>query len=336
MPLVPLRPCETRWISYHGPMKRTWVIYDALLLHAHRLGSSDIACAKILAHYANMRDAYALLCLAALLPMITAMQVTIKVLQRRDLYVLDLGDAISDCQDKVSKMYLGDQAFEGGNFKQLHSLECALSEDKKARKKSSLCFRAAGPRDKETLHFRIRLAAGDTVYVQLVARPPPTGKAGRPSTLPKPVKAERFQTLIDLVKVRLGISGVQLHLQPCMCSQSDLLQEQSAAAAESLIGDIKARFPRAELLRAFAILHPSFYLDGGTMQQFEEHLDVLIDEFGQSKPLAAGGEVPAMVDAADLRDKSGLFFDFAADTASRKFQLGEAAAVQDDDAALIG
>lgn len=199
--LRPLRNCVTRWISHWGPMHRTWQIYCALLLHAWRLASVPSADANTLAHFSHLRDAHELLCLAAMLPMVAAMQATIKTFQRRDLYVLDLADALSKCEKKVERLYLEDKAFSRNSFQQLHSLEAVLSEDKKKRKASPLVFQLAEGEEKKTLHFRIKLSDGSHEDIQLVARPPPTNQAGRPCTLPRPVKRKVFRDLIALVKV---------------------------------------------------------------------------------------------------------------------------------------
>lgn len=352
--LRPLRNCLTRWISHWGPMNRTWQIYCALLLHAWRLASQPAADANTLAHFSHLRDAHELLCLAAMLPMVAAMQATIKIFQRRDLYVLDLADALSTCEKKVQRLYLDDKAFGRNSFQQLHALEAVLSDDKKKRKASPLVFRRAEGEDKKTLHFRIKLADGSFEHIQLVARPPPTGQAGRPCTLPRPVKRTGFEHLVAAVKVcdlvkfccfhavynwtlHLMLVGILMHVLCEITSISASLREHvshlqvlAAEAAQQLLADIKERFPDNQLMRAFRILDPNFYLNGGKMEEFMESLETLIAQYGTDKEVE-GEKVAAMVDAEDLRSKAGLFFDFAADTASCKFGNGVHNAVAGED-----
>ena len=201
--VLPLRNIVTRWISHFNPMRRTWRLYPAVLLHAYRLAGEAQASSTEIGHYHILRDVYQLLCLAAMLPMITVLQGVIKVLQRRDMYILDFADAVQRVQTKVKQLYLDDDAFSGALFSQLASLAAVLSKKSKKRKTSPLLFKLAdGERKgKETLHYRVRMDDGRKTDVQLLARPVPTGKAGRPSTLPRPVGVENFRKQLTLVKV---------------------------------------------------------------------------------------------------------------------------------------
>ena len=112
------------------------------------------------------------------------------------------------------------------------------------------------------------------------------------------------------------------------------MQEQAVEAATQLLADFVRRFPSVQLLRAFVILHPYFYLKqgrraAGTLAQFGEHLEVLIAEFGTAKETEEG-MVPALVDADALREIKGRFYDYAADQAAAFSSRGDLAGADDD------
>lgn len=90
------------------------------------------------------------------------------------------------------------------------------------------------------------------------------------------------------------------------------------AVGEGVVEELQTRFPKVDVLDAFGILHPQFFLAGGTFEDFEKKLDVLIRHFGADK--AMGGKVvEALVDAAKLRETSQWFYDHAKHTAKTRF-----------------
>jgi hypothetical protein len=123
------------------------------------------------------------------------------------------------------------------------------------------------------------------------------------------------------------------------------VQTQLEEAAESVIADLHRRFPKHDVLDAFSIVHPNFYIRNGTFASFERHLKVLMEHFGGEKHVN-GTVVPAVVDALQLQTTSGWFYDFALHTAKRRFvchdndrdltQIGAGAASSDDEDDNVG
>jgi hypothetical protein len=117
-----------------------------------------------------------------------------------------------------------------------------------------------------------------------------------------------------------------------------VVQEVLTHVGESVLAELEAHFPSVEVLDARGILHPSFYLGGGTVTQFEIELEALIKHFGTDKEVN-GALVRALVDAGKLRNNSQWFFDPAKQCAkvlqlpprAEEEQLGAGAAGAEDD-----
>jgi hypothetical protein len=110
------------------------------------------------------------------------------------------------------------------------------------------------------------------------------------------------------------------------------------ATAKAVVAEFDVRLPKHELLNALRILHPRFFLEGGSFSNFEKSLNVLIDHFG-TETTVGEERVKALVDAVLLREHAGWFFEHARHTAKTMFskrkveelQIGTLAGHEDDE-----
>lgn len=101
------------------------------------------------------------------------------------------------------------------------------------------------------------------------------------------------------------------------------LQRLLASTAAAVLGELASRFPQPDLLCAFRILHPRFYLDGGTWEEFQTALTILVAHYGTNKEGVYGRaeDVEAIVDAGSLNAHAGWFFAFARATARVRLSI---------------
>jgi hypothetical protein len=135
-----------------------------------------------------MTDMYSIICTAGTLPLLHDVHCTIKALQARDLYFLDLTKALRKCKSNIRKAY----ARESSRFstksivKHVLSLRAATG-GKAERITSPFCFKETPHHDNRVVHFAVKPDVGGQVTVMLTATPLPIGARGRLSFLRKPV-----------------------------------------------------------------------------------------------------------------------------------------------------
>ncbi len=89
-----------------------------------------------------------------------------------------------------------------------------------------------------------------------------------------------------------------------------------AEIAQALCDELDRRFPQHELLDAFGIIYPQYWLQDGAIDTFTQHLSVLKEYFCYSRlvnkgePLHEGGQpfiAAEMLDGGKLNMQQGLF-----------------------------
>lgn len=216
-PVVPLRHIEVRFVSHYLPMQRTWTIYPALLLHAHKAMEAEPSCSKVAEHYARLTSLLSLICMAAALPLLHEIQCAIKALQARELYFPDLVKVLRKCQRNIKSAYASTSSFTSqSTFKSYLSLKAAAL-GKEQRKTSPLCFAKVEGHEKPVLHYKVKPAEGASTAIMLTAKPLPTGQRGRPSSLRQPISKSQLLPYFVHAEVR--------------CWQAALLQEHMHASA---------------------------------------------------------------------------------------------------------
>jgi hypothetical protein len=204
--LAPVKPktvkcnIETRFVSIWSPMQRTWNIYPALVLHAQEALAADPHCDAALAFNRQMTDLQSLLYTAGSLPLMLELDSVCKLLQSRNIYMPDVLRRIEVCEQRVTRYYSGKAAFTTQVFGAFHNMIGSAAKERTKRTASPISFRDVD--GQSVAHYIV--GEGDAKqYIPLVAKPLPTGRAGRPSSLPQLIRWAGFRDHITHIKVRL-------------------------------------------------------------------------------------------------------------------------------------
>lgn len=280
-----LRPCqilraaETRWLSYKVVIERVHSNIPALLLHLHNEMEEDL-----LTSLTNVRIQ---LGMAALQPALQTLHKLVVSVQTEGGYIRDFVREVDDAIKQLHLLYCDeDSAWVGLPFSDWNGLKACLSSKKQKRDSSPLKF-SKGP-DMAGLEYDkpvlMRLIGEDRLY-PLVAKHVPTATNRRPHRIPQHVEKEQVLLIVDEVK------------------------EQITTAIEGLVADLEDRFPRRDLLYAFEIISPEYWVQDScdAPDDFDRMLDLLIDEFGVAKNRSDGKEVQPLIDGCKLRAQSSDF-----------------------------
>jgi hypothetical protein len=187
-------------------MMRTWVIFPALLLHAHEAAEAQPACMKTMEHYKRLTDLLLIISLTGLLPLVHEIQCAIKALQTREVYFPDLTRILRRCAQNIRKAYLQDSRFsQAATFRFFLALKAATSDDKSLRSTSPLVFKQ-GDFESKVLHFVVVDKDKKKTMIPLMTKPLPTGARGRPASIPKLIESRKeLKALFTYVQVCVGM-----------------------------------------------------------------------------------------------------------------------------------
>lgn len=213
-----------------------------------------------------------------------------------------IGDLVSEVERTISDLrtqYTGRRrtAWSGKSLERWHGLlECGEDDD------CSRWILSQGPDlngdeyPEPVVCFRFKYKeSGEEEYMPLLSKLISVdGK--RAATRSSPVDANQLEVIADDVRAEVTL------------------------AVEALIQDLQDRFPERSTLRAFTLLSPVYWQGQEHNNALShEYIECLIERFGASRQ-AECGHVPALLDAAKLRDQSSFYMTHAERVAKRMLE----------------
>jgi hypothetical protein len=189
--------------------------------------------------------------------------------------VQEIGEQVKNTLEFIEADYCGPDAFCGSSFRQYRSLIAGAVKDPSARAgvTTDTLQYFYGDDDSEDLYLYFVPPSGDKVL--LSAKPPTTGRGGAPAG-PRPVSYSLFP-------------GIQSHVESSLVT-----------VAESLLSDIRSRFPENEKLSAFSIVYPQFWQGDWSEADVEAKVGILVAQYGQSRRMADGTVVEPIINGDEL------------------------------------
>ena len=194
----------------------------------------------------------------------------------------DLSKSLQSTADTIQDLYISLDPYRGQPFKDYRLLVSA------GQPESPWQWRVEVPGEAPTLHAVLN----DQHAVQLLAKPPPTGRPGQPVITKQPITEEPLPALITFV------------------------QTEVSKAAEAFIVNLQSRFPKQAELEALAPAYPHYHMQVHSTAEKNQHLQALAKLYGDAKVLQDGTEVAAMLDSELLTQQAPAFY-YAAETAAR-------------------
>lgn len=262
--------CEVRFLSIQGALSKLWHNLFPVLAKVHEDMTNTMhpdACFIV----ESFGDLDTLLFCAIVMPLFTELNVLVKYLQGREVYLFDVALAVQACKDTLAREYAA----------------CSLESFEEYLKLKAVCM--AGPlqgmddRDVAGLTWIgsiLHLVLTKDVTIEMTAKP-------------QNVRGRKRSEAVDTLFAREVVQRVE---------------ESAKALVQKVLDDFESRFPPCEVLQSLAVVDPRYWLGNMfDMSSFATLMDVLIKQFGVDHKTSDGTVIPALLCGKSLKAQAPSF-----------------------------